>query len=36
MDASGGEAGDRGSISSWHSGIGIPTNFQGESGIVTF
>ena len=28
--------GDRGSLSSWHSDIGIPINFQGESGIVTF
>ena len=36
MDASGGEAGDRVSLSSWHSDIGIPINFQKESGIVTF
>ena len=36
MDASGGEAGDQASLSSWHSDIGIPINFQEESGIVTF
>ena len=36
MDASGGEAGDRGSHSSWHSDIGIPINSPEESGIVTF
>ena len=36
MDASGGEAGDRGSLSSWHSDIGIPIHFQEQSGIVTF
>ena len=36
MDASRGEAGDRGSHSSFHSDIGIPINFQQESGIVTF
>ena len=35
-DASGGEAGDQGSLSSLHSDIGIPINFQEESGIVTF
>ena len=35
-DASGGETGDRGSLSSWSSDIGIPLNFQKESGIVTF
>ena len=35
-DASGGEAGDRGSLSSWHSDIGMSTHFQEESGIVTF
>ena len=34
-DASGGEAGDRGSLSSWNSDIGIPIHFQKESGIVT-
>ena len=36
MDASGGVAGDQASFSSWHSDIGIPINFQVESGIVTF
>ena len=36
MDSSGGEAGDRVSLSIWHSDIGIPINFQEESGIVTF
>ena len=36
MDASGGEAGDQGSLSSWKSDIGIPIHFQKESGIVTF
>ena len=35
-DASAGEAGDQGSHSSWNSDIGIPVNFQKESGIVTF
>ena len=35
-DASGGEAGDRGSLSIWHSDIGTPIHFQKESGIVTF
>ena len=35
-DASGGEAGDRGSLSSWNSDIGNPIHFQKESGIVTF
>ena len=35
-DASGGEAGDRGSLSSLNSDIGIPIHFQKESGIVTF
>ena len=35
-DDSGGEAGDRGSLSSWNSDIGIPINFKKESGIVTF
>ena len=34
--ASGVEAGDEASFSSWHSNIGIPINFQEESGIVTF
>ena len=36
MDASGSEEGDQASLSRWHSDIGIPINFQGESGIVTF
>ena len=36
MDASGVEAGDRVSLSSWHRDIGLPINFQEESGIVTF
>ena len=35
-DPSGGEAGDRGSLSSWNSDIGIPIHFQKESVIVTF
>ena len=35
MDASGGEAGDQASLSSWQSDIGIPINFQEGSGIVT-
>ena len=35
-EVSGGEVGDRGSLSSWHSDIGIPICFQEESGIVTF
>ena len=35
-DASGGEVGDPGSLSSCHSDIGISINFQEESGIVTF
>ena len=35
-DASGGEAGDQGSLSSWHTDFGIPIHFQKESGIVTF
>ena len=34
-DASGGEAGDPRSHSSWHSDIGTPIHFQEESGIVT-
>ena len=34
--ASGGEAEDRGSFSSWHTDIEIPTHFQEESGIVIF
>ena len=36
MDASGGEAADRGSLSSWNRDIGIPIHFQEEYGIVTF
>ena len=36
MNASGGETGDRGSLSSWNSDIGIPIHFQKESGIITF
>ena len=35
-DASGGEALNRGSLSSWNSFIGIPIHFEKESGIVTF
>ena len=35
-DASGDEAGHRGSLSSWHSDIEIPTQFQEVSAIVTF
>ena len=35
-DASGDEAGDQASLSSWYSDIGIPIHFQKESGIVTF
>ena len=35
-DASGGEAGDQGSFSSWNSDIGIPIHFPKDSGIVTF
>ena len=35
-DASGGEAGDRGSLSSWNSDIGIPIHFQKEFSIDTF
>ena len=35
-DDSQGEAGDPGSLSRCHSDIGIPINFQEESGIVTF
>ena len=36
MDASGREVGDQASLSSWHSDIGIPINFQEESRIITF
>ena len=35
MDTSEGEAGDRGSLSIWHSDIVSPIHFQEESGIVT-
>ena len=35
-DASGGEAGERVSLSSWNSDIGIPIHFQEEYGIHTF
>ena len=35
-DTSGREAGDRVSLSSWNSDIGIPIHFKKESGIVTF
>ena len=36
IDTSRGEVGDQGSFSSWHSDIGLPINFQDESGNVTF
>ena len=35
-DASRGETGDPGSLSSCHRDIGIPISFQEESGIVSF
>ena len=35
-DASGGELGDQASLSSFHRDIGIPINFQEESGLITF
>ena len=35
-NASQGEAGDPGSLSSCHRDIGIPINFQDESDIVSF
>ena len=35
-DASGGEVGDHVSISSFQTDLGIPINFQEESGLVTF
>ena len=35
-DASRGEEGERGSLSSWNSDMGIPIHFQEESGMVTF
>ena len=34
--AYGGKPGDLGFLSSCHSDIGIPINFQGDSGIITF
>ena len=36
MDASGDEAGDQASLSSWHRDIGIPIKFPEESGLVTY
>ena len=36
MDSCGGEAGDRFSLSIWHSDIGIPIQFQEESVIITY
>ena len=36
MNTCGSETEDQASLSSWHSDIGIPINFQDESGIVTF
>ena len=36
MDASGGEAGDQGSLSSWKSDIGIPIHFQKSQASSTF
>ena len=35
-DASGCEVGDQASLSSFHRDIGIPINFQKESGLATF
>ena len=35
-DTSGGEVGDQVSLSSFHSDIGIPINFQEESSLVSF
>ena len=35
-DASGGELGSQASLISWHTFIGIPINFQEDSGIVIF
>ena len=35
-DASGGEVGYQASLSSFHTGIGFPINFQEESGLGTF
>ena len=36
INDSAGEAGDQASLSIWNSDIGIPINFQKESGIVIF
>ena len=36
IDASGGDPGGPASLISWQNYIGIPINFQEESGIVTF
>ena len=36
MDASGGEAGDRGSLSCWNSDIGIPIHFQEDKASSNF
>ena len=35
-DASGGQVGNQASLWSFHTDIGIPINFQEESGLVTF
>ena len=35
-DTSGGEVGDQASLSCFHRDIGIPINFQEESGVGTF
>ena len=35
-DASAGEAGDQGSLSSWNNNIGIAINFQEETNLGTF
>ena len=35
-DASGGDEGDQASLSSYQKDLGIPINFQEESGLVTF
>ena len=36
IDASGGEVGDHSPLSSFHRDIGIPINFQEESGLGPF
>ena len=36
MDVSGGEAGDRGALSIWHSDTGTPIHFHEESVVITF